>query len=82
MPTPSDDPLVASLLAAHKAAAEHTALLAEARQRRREAAVRLHEAGYSYKQIGDQIGVTAQAVEGFVKYRQRHQDRNGSAGNR
>lgn len=75
MATPSDDQLLANLLDAHKDAEEHTALLAQARQRRREVAAQLHDAGYSYKWIGDQIGVTAQAVEGFVKYRQRRQNR-------
>lgn len=71
MATFSDDQLVADLLSAHKDAAKHTVFLAQARQRRREVAVQLHAAGHSYRWIGEQLGVTAQAVEGFVKYRQR-----------
>ncbi|NYI47840.1 hypothetical protein BJ993_004986 [Nocardioides aromaticivorans] len=39
-------------------------------------AVVLHARGYSYRRIGEQIGVTAQAVEGFVKYRQRRAGRS------
>lgn len=72
-PTP-DERLVAHLLAAHQSTLDHTASLANARQRRRELAAQLHDAGHSYKWIGEQIGVTAQAVEGFVKYRQRRQN--------
>ncbi len=68
--------LVADLKAAHQKTVEHTASLAEARQQRRELAGQLHEAGHSYKWIGEQIGVTAQAVEGFVKYRQRRAARS------
>jgi hypothetical protein len=71
----TEDRLVAALQAAHRDSVEHTASLAQARQRRRELAAELHKAGRSYKWIGEQIGVTAQAVEGFVKYRQRRQSR-------
>lgn len=67
--------LVADLRAAHKQTNQHTEALAEARQQRRELAAQLHDAGHSYKWIGEQIGVTAQAVEGFVKYKQRRQNR-------
>lgn len=66
-----DQRLIAGLQAAHESTVEYTDLLAHARQRRREFAAQLHDAGYSYKWIGEQIGVTAQAVEGFIKYRQR-----------
>lgn len=70
----TDQPrLVADLPAAHQETAEHTEALTEARHRRREIAAQLHAAGGSYKWIGEQIGVTAQAVEGLVKYRQRRQ---------
>ena len=65
--------LIAGLQAAHESTIEYTTLLADARQRRRELAAELHDAGHSYKSIGEQIGVTAQAVEGFIKYRQRRQ---------
>ena len=67
-----DDQLVADLQAAHHATVESAEQLAEARQRRRKLAGQLHSAGRSYRWIGEQIGVTAQAVEGFLKYRQRH----------
>ncbi|MFE6508079.1 hypothetical protein ACFVBP_10450 [Nocardioides sp. NPDC057764] len=81
MATLSDDDqqLLARLLAAHKDTVEHTALLAQDRQRRREAAAELHDAGHSFKWIGDQLGLSAQAVESFLKYRQRRQERDGSA---
>lgn len=69
--------LVVALQAAHRQTVEHTEALAEARQRRRELAAQLHDAGYSYKWIGEQIDVTAQAVEGFLKYRQRRQKSAG-----
>lgn len=69
---PDDEELVSELVAAHRAHEEYSALLAEARKRRRQAASELRTAGHSYRWIGAQIGVTAQAVEGFVKYRQRH----------
>lgn len=69
----SEQDLVADLVAAHQSTVEHSDLLAEARQRRRQLAAQLHADGHSYKWIGAQIGVTAQAVEGFIKYRQRRQ---------
>jgi len=69
----SEQDLVVDLVAAHQSTVEHTELLAEARQRRRQLAAQLHADGHSYKWIGEQIGVTAQAVEGFIKYRQRRQ---------
>lgn len=72
MSTP-DDHLLAALIAAHRDAETHAGLLAAARQRRREAAGRLHAGGRSYRWIGEQIGVTAQAVEGFLKYHQRRE---------
>lgn len=75
MSTPDEARMVAELREVHAAAAEHTERLAEARQRRRELAADLHAAGHSYKWIGEQIGVTAQAVEGFIKYQQRRQQR-------
>lgn len=67
----TDDPLVADFQAAHQETERQTRALAAARQRRRELAVRLYEAGCSYRWIGEQIGVTPQAVEGFIKYHQR-----------
>lgn len=66
-----DDHLIADLIAAHKDTKSHTELLAQARKRRREIATQLHAAGHSYRWIGHQIGLSAQAVEGFVKYHHR-----------
>lgn len=76
MASRSDDQLLARLLAAHQDTEKHTDLLAQARQRRREAAAQLHDDGHSFKWIGDQLGLSAQAVESFLKYRQRRQDRD------
>lgn len=64
--------LVSELLAAHTATTEHAASLAAARQRRRYIAEQLHTAGHTYRWIGEQIGVSAQAVEGFIKYPRRN----------
>lgn len=75
----SDDDVVAALRAAHQDTSKHTAFLAAAREQRRAIAALLHARGYSYRWIGEQIGVTAQAVEGFVKYRQRRQSRGDGA---
>lgn len=71
----SEAELVAALQAAHTAAGEHTAALAAARKQRRELAAELHAAGHPYKWIGEQIGVTGSAVEGFIKYQQRRGQR-------
>lgn len=79
MSTSREAEIVAELRAAHAAAAEHTERLAEARQRRRELAAELHASGHPYKWIGEQIGVTAQAVEGFLKYQQRRQQRRDAS---
>lgn len=67
----TDEDLVADLIAAHTDAENLTALLAQTRNRRREIAAQLHAAGYSYRWLGQQIGVSPQAVESFVKYHQR-----------
>jgi hypothetical protein len=69
--------IVAELRTAHAAAAER---LVEAGQCRRELAAELHAAGHPYKWISEQIGVTAQAVEGFIKYQQRRQQRRDARG--
>lgn len=68
---PDTNPLVTQLLAAHEDTATYTGMLADARQRRREFAAQLHDQGYTYAQIGAELGVTAQAVEGFLKYHKR-----------
>jgi len=67
----SGDQLVAELISAHQDTQRLSAQLASARQRRREVAAQLHAAGRTYQWIGQQLGVTAQAVEGLVKYKQR-----------
>lgn len=48
-----------------------TVELAAARQRRRAAAVRLVKLGRGQSWIGRQLGVTAQAVDSFLKYKDR-----------
>lgn len=68
----SDEELLEALRAAHQKTTVHTQALAAAREDRRAYANVLHERGYSYRWIGQQLGITAQAVEGFVKYRQRN----------
>ena len=73
--TAQEDQLVDELVAAHRDTVEQTAKLAAARQRRRDLAAQLHAAGRSYAWIGHRLGITAQAVEGFLKYHQRrHRD--------
>ncbi|MBO0879684.1 MAG: LuxR family transcriptional regulator [Mycobacterium sp.] len=67
--------LVAELRAAHEDIPRRQADLVEARQRRRDAAVKLRESGRSYAWIGEQIGVSAQAIEGSVKLRDRGRKR-------
>jgi hypothetical protein len=47
--------------------------IAEARERRRDAARRLIEFGRGPSWIARQLGVTPQAVDGFLKYKQRKQ---------
>ena len=46
--------------------------LADARERRRQAAQRLIDGGHGTTWIAAQLGVTKQAVDGFVKYKQRN----------
>ena len=74
--TDTQSDLVARLKAAHRATVRQTKMLTKSRQLRRDLAVELHQAGHSYRWIGAQIGLTAQAVEGFVKYQQRRAARS------
>lgn len=60
-----------SLLAAHADMERLTAELAAARERRRQAARRLVELGRGISWIAKQLGVTPQAVDGFLKYKDR-----------
>jgi hypothetical protein len=59
------------LLAAHADMQRLTAELAEARERRRVAARWLMDRGFGTSRIARQLGVTPQAVDGFVKYKDR-----------
>ncbi len=67
----SENELVRELQAAHADQERATAELAAARQRRREAATGLRNRGRSMSWIASQIGVTQQAVDGFLKYKER-----------
>jgi hypothetical protein len=69
---PSEEELVRELQAAHADQERLDAELAAARQRRREAAAGLRSLGRSMNWIASQIGVTQQAVDGFLKYKERH----------
>ena len=64
---------VEELLAAHAEMESLTIALADARERRRAAARRLLELGRGFPWIAAQLGVTPQAVDGFVKYKDRNQ---------
>ncbi|MCT7371938.1 LuxR family transcriptional regulator [Mycolicibacterium llatzerense] len=48
--------------------------LAAARERRRDAARRLIDQGRSLSWIADQLHISRQAVDSFLKYRQRRSD--------
>jgi hypothetical protein len=62
---------IAELLAAHSEMERSTAALADARERRRAAARRLIELGHGTSWIANQLGVSRQAVDGFLKYKDR-----------
>lgn len=64
---------VRELLAAHADMERLTAEISAARQRRRDAARRLIALGRGTSWIARQLGVTAQAVDGFVKYQERQE---------
>jgi hypothetical protein len=63
---------VAELLAAHTDIARLTGALGDARERRRAAARRLIQLGRGTSWIAQQLGVTPQAVDSFLKYQDRH----------
>jgi hypothetical protein len=67
----SEDELVRELQAAHADQQRLEPELAAARQRRREAAAGLRNLGKPMSWIAAQIGVTQQAVDGFLKYKER-----------
>ncbi|TXH19471.1 MAG: LuxR family transcriptional regulator [Mycobacterium sp.] len=62
---------LAELLRAHADLNRLSAESADARERRRQAARRLLESGYTMSRIAAELGVTRQAVEGFLKYKAR-----------
>jgi hypothetical protein len=66
---------LADLLAAHADMDRLTAEIGLTRQRRRDAARRLIELGRGTSWIARQLGITAQAVDGFVKYQERQEKR-------
>ena len=61
------------LLAAHADLERLTVEIADARERRRIAARRLIDSGHGQAWIARQLGVSPQAVDGFVKYKSRKQ---------
>lgn len=67
----SEEELVRELRAAHEDQKRAAAEGAAARQRRREAAEGLRTLGRPMSWIAAQIGVTQQAVDGFLKYKER-----------
>lgn len=64
---------LAELVRAHTDLQRLTLESTEARERRRQAAQRLIDAGHGTTWIAAQLGVTKQAVDGFLKYKQRKQ---------
>jgi hypothetical protein len=66
---------IEELLAAHADMERWTAALADARERRRTAARRLIELGHGTSWIAKQLSVSPQAVDGFLKYKDRHPQR-------
>lgn len=68
-----DGGAVEELRRAHAELVRLTGELAEARERRRQSARRLVEAGYGPSWIAQQLGVTRQAVDGFLRYKERRQ---------
>lgn len=62
-----------ALLAAHADMARLTLDLADARERRRAAARQLIALGRGTSWIAARLGVTPQAVDGFMKYKDRNQ---------
>lgn len=65
------------LLAAHAEMERLTAEIGAVRERRRDAARRLIALGRGTSWIARQLGVSAQAVDGFVKYQERQEKRRG-----
>lgn len=72
--------VLAELLAAHADMERLTTEIGVTRQRRRAAARRLIELGRGTSWIAQQLGVTAQAVDGFLKYQERQEKRRSTQG--
>ena len=68
-----EDDAIAALLAAHADMGRLTVELADARERRRDAAHQLMALGRGTSWIAVRLGVTPQAVDGFIKYKDRNQ---------
>ncbi|MCV7326992.1 LuxR family transcriptional regulator [Mycobacterium kiyosense] len=66
-----DEEALAELVRAHADLQRLNDQSADARERRRQAARQLVEAGHGPTWIAKQLGVTKQAVDGFLKYEQR-----------
>lgn len=69
---------LAELLAAHADMERLTAEISVARRRRRDAARRLIGLGRGTSWIARQLGVTPQAVDGFLKYQERQEKKRRS----
>ncbi len=67
----NEDDAVDALLTAHADMARLTVELADARERRRAAARQLVELGRGTSWIAARLGVTPQAVDGFLRYKDR-----------
>ena len=67
----NEDDAVEALLTAHADMARLTVELADARERRRAAARQLVELGRGTSWIAARLGVTPQAVDGFLRYKDR-----------
>ncbi|UMB70100.1 LuxR family transcriptional regulator [Mycobacterium paraterrae] len=66
-----EDQALAELIRAHTDLQRLNQQSADARERRRSAARRLVSAGRGPTWIAEQLGVTKQAVDGFLKYEER-----------
>jgi hypothetical protein len=62
---------LAELVRAHADLQRLSEESADARERRRQAGRRLVAAGYGPTWIAEQLGVTKQAVDGFLRYEER-----------
>jgi DNA-binding transcriptional regulator LsrR (DeoR family) len=68
-----EDDALDDLVRAHADLQRLTDEITDARERRRRAAQRLIESGRGLAWIAERLGVTRQAVDGFLKYKERKQ---------